>query len=103
MPYTHCGSVVRAIIMYIIYIYCPVVQLTTTGSWPSGQTQDNTLVLLLQHYGYKPVNTPLQGLYGIMHSCISLVPRPIPSFSMLHAEKRAKAGNGPEDEATCAL
>ena len=38
MPYTHCGSVVRA-----INIYCPVVQLTTTGSWPSGQTQTTLL------------------------------------------------------------
>ena len=37
---------------------CPVVQLTT---WPSGQTRT--------HWGYKPVNTPLQVLYGIMNQC----------------------------------
>ena len=27
--------------------------------------------MLLQHRGYKPVNAPLQGLYGIMHSCVT--------------------------------
>ena len=34
----HTHTVVRWLGQYI-YIYCPVVQLTTTGSWPSGQTQ----------------------------------------------------------------
>ena len=31
---------------------------------------DTTLVHVLQLWGYKPVNTPLQVLYGIMHSSL---------------------------------
>ena len=32
---------------------------------------DTTLVVLLQQWGYKPVNTPPLVLYGIMHSCVT--------------------------------
>ena len=32
---------------------------------------DTTLVVLSQQWGYKPVNTPLLVLYGIMHSCVT--------------------------------
>ena len=44
------------------------------------------------------------GIYYSLITQCSLVPRPVPSFSMLHAEKRFsvqhwKAGNGPGDEA----
>ena len=46
------------------------VQLTATGAWPSGQTQTPHLHELLL-WGYKPVNTPLQVLHGIMHSSIT--------------------------------
>ena len=35
-----------------------------------------------------------------MHNMISLVPRPIPSFSMLHAEKQQTGLDEPRDEAS---
>ena len=68
-------AIARAILIIYIHcmnIACRVVQLTTTGTWLSGQTHaDTTLAMLLQQWGYKPVNTPLQVLYGIiMHWCI---------------------------------
>ena len=62
--------------------YCPVVQLTTVCRYLacSGQTQTSHLYVLR---GYKPVNTPLQVLYGIMHSCVTTYsPRASPSCSM---------------------
>ena len=37
---------------------------TTTGAWPSGQTRTRHLYVL-QLWGYKPVDTPLQVLYVI--------------------------------------
>ena len=40
------------------------------------------------------------GAYKVLFYYLSLVPRPIPSFSMVHTEKHAtlKAGNGRGDE-----
>ena len=45
----------------------------TRGVWNNcalvQTTSDNTLVLLLQHCGYKPVNTPLHVQRGVWNNC----------------------------------
>ena len=50
--------------------YCPVVQLATTGAWPSGHTQTPQLYAIMCYYcgdTKHVVNTPLQVLNGIIH------------------------------------
>ena len=65
MPYTHCGSMVSAI--YIVY--CPVVQLTTTGSWPSGQTQTTLLYCYCYIVATNQLATEVQRFAGMLRDC----------------------------------
>ena len=47
--------------IYIYTLYCPVVQLTTTGSWPSGQIQTTLLYCYCNIVATNQLTHPYKG------------------------------------------